>query len=89
MQEPSIRFPSVLMLVGCAQGLFLSLALAFMRRGNRRFNLFLAALLTLSILLIDGFMNVTNYYIRYPHLLGVIWPMNFLVGPFLYFYVGS
>ncbi len=88
LREPSISLFSVLILIGAAQGLFLSLALAFMRRGNRRANLFLAALLfILSLLLIDGFMNVTNYYSRYPRLLGVVWPINFLIGPFLYFYV--
>jgi AraC-like DNA-binding protein len=86
--EPTISFLSVLILIGAAQGLFLVLTLVFMRRGSRRANLFLAALvLTLSILLIDGFMNVTNYYSRYPHLFGVVWPLNFLIGPFLYFYV--
>jgi AraC-like DNA-binding protein len=88
MREPSISFLSALILIGSAQGLFLALALVFMHRGNRRANLLLAALLlTLSILLIDGFLNVTAYDSRYPRLADVIWPVNFLVGPFLYFYV--
>lgn len=88
MREPSINFLSVLILIGSAQGLFLALALVFMRRGNRRANPLLAALLlTLSVLLIDGFLNVTAYDSRYPRLIALIWPWNFLVGPFLYFYV--
>jgi AraC-like DNA-binding protein len=88
MREPSISFLSVLILIGSAQGLFLALALVFLRRGNRRANLFLAALLlTLSVLLVDGFLIATNYYSRYPRLIALIWPWNFLVGPFLYFYV--
>jgi len=88
MIEQSIGFMSVLVLIGSAQGLLLALALVFMRRGNRRANLFLAALLLiLAIGLVDGFQNLTNYYLRYPYLIGVVWPANFLVGPFLYFYV--
>ncbi len=88
MREPSISFLSALILIGSAQGLFLALALVFMRRGNRRANLLLAALLlTLSVLLIDGFLNATNYYSRCPRLIALIGPWNFLVGPFLYFYV--
>jgi AraC-like DNA-binding protein len=88
MREQSISLLSVLILIGTAQGLFLALALAFMRRGNKRANLLLAALLvTLSVLLIDGFLNVTDYISRYPRLADVIWPWNFLVGPLLYFYV--
>lgn len=88
MREPSINLLSVLILIGSAQALSLALALAFMRRGNMRANLFLAVLLfLLSLGLIDGFLNVTNYYTRYPHLIGVTWPGFFLGGPFLYFYV--
>ena len=88
MQEPLINILSILILVGSAQGLFLAVALFFMRRGNLRANLYLAGLvLTLSLLLVDGFLNVTNSYSLYPHLIGVVWPLNFLIGPFLYFYV--
>jgi AraC-like DNA-binding protein len=78
----------VLIMIGAAQGFFLVVALVFMRKGNRRANLFLAAfLLALSILIVDGFMNVTNYYSQYPHMIGTIWPVCYLVGPFFYFYV--
>lgn len=88
MSEQSISFMSALVLFGSAQGLLLALALAFMRRGNRRANLLLSALLlTLALGLVDGFLNLANYYPRYPSLIGVIWPANFLVGPLLYFYV--
>ena len=87
-QEPSINFSSILLFIGAVQGVFLAVALFFMRRGNRQANLFLAALLlSLSVVLIDGFMHLTNYYIRYPRLLGMLWPAKFLLGPFLYFYV--
>jgi AraC-like DNA-binding protein len=88
LREPFIGILSVLILIGSAQCFFFSVVFLFMRRGNRRANLFLAAVtLSLSILMVDGFMNVTNYYSRYPRLIGVAWPVYFLVGPLFYFYV--
>ncbi|MCK9420523.1 MAG: helix-turn-helix transcriptional regulator [Nitrospirae bacterium] len=87
-QEPSINVFSVLILIGAVQGFLLAGALLFMRRGNRLANLYLAALfLAMSVLLIDGFFHVTNYDGPYRYLLGLSWPVNFLPGPFLYFYV--
>ena len=87
-QEPSLNVVSVLIFIGAIMGLFLACALVFMRRGNRRANLLLAALLlAFSVVMIDGFMHVSNYYSRYPYLLGLLWPAKFLLGPFLYFYV--
>ncbi len=87
-QGSSINVFSVLILIGAVQGLLLAGALLFMRRGNRLANLYLAALfLAMSVLLIDGFFHVTNYDGRYRYLLGLAWPVNFLLGPFLYFYV--
>ncbi len=79
---------SVLILIGAVQGLFLAFALVLMRRGNRRANLFLAgALLVASSTLFDGFLYITNNYGRYSILTGVVWPVAFLAGPFLYFYI--
>ncbi len=88
MHEIPVNVLSTLVLIGAAQGLLLVLALVANRKGNRRANLFLAALLfLLSLGLVDGFLNLANYYRTFPHLVGVIWPANFLIGPFLYFYV--
>jgi AraC-like DNA-binding protein len=35
----------------------------------------------------DGFMFKSDYYRRYPHLIGVVWPVIFIYWPFFYFYV--
>ena len=35
----------------------------------------------------DGFMYEANYYVRYRHLIGVVWPCYFMYWPLLYFYV--
>jgi AraC-like DNA-binding protein len=61
-----------------------------MRTGSRIAHRFLAALLTLfSLGLVDGFMSVTYYYLRYPSLIGVYWPLHFAYGPLVYLYAKS
>ncbi len=62
--------------------------LLLIRKGNIQANLFLSALsLVGSLALLDGFMNEANYYARYRHLIGVVWPCYFIYWPLLYFYV--
>lgn len=90
MPNPSINLMSVLLLIGSAQGLFLAGALLRMREGNRPANRWLAGLLFLfSITLIDGFMEETHYFFRFPHWIGLEWPASFAYGPLIYFYVRS
>jgi len=90
LQEPSITLVSVLILFGSAQGIFLSLVLFTMRTGSRTAHRFLAALLLVfSCGLVDGFLSVTSYYLRYPSLIAVYWPLQFAYGPLVYLYVKS
>jgi AraC-like DNA-binding protein len=90
MKDPSISLMSVMLLLGSAQGLFLFLALLRIRKGNLLANKWLASLLfTFSLSLIDGFMTETNYFLRYPYLIGIEWPTNFAYGPLIYLYVRS
>jgi AraC-like DNA-binding protein len=88
MQEPSISEVSVLLLIGSAQYLFLASTLLLIRKGNIRANIFLSALSVVGALaLLDCFMYEANYYVRYRHLIGVVWPSYFIYWPLLYFYV--
>jgi AraC-like DNA-binding protein len=88
VQEPSINLLSVLLLIGSAQYLFLAAALLSIRKRNSRANLFLSALsLVGALALLDGFLYEANYYVRYRHLIGVVWPFYFMYWPLLYFYV--
>lgn len=88
MQEPSINLLSVLLLIGSAQYLFLASMLLLIRKGNIRANRILSALsLVGSLALLDGFMYEATYYVRYRHLIGVVWPGYFIYWPLLYFYV--
>lgn len=90
MRAPSISLISVLLLVGAGQGFFFAFLLARMRTGNHVANRFLALLLLVfSFGLIDGFMSVTYYYLRYPSLIGIQWPLMAAYGPLVYFYIKS
>lgn len=88
VQEPSINVLSVLLLIGSAQFLFLASTLLLIQKGNLRANLFLSALsLVGSLALLDSFLYEANYYVRYRHLIGVVWPSYFIYWPLLYFYI--
>ncbi len=88
MQEPSINILSVLLIIGSAQYLFLASTLLMLRKGNIRPNLILSVLALVGALaLLDGFMYEAGYYVRYRHLIGVVWPAYFTYWPLLYFYV--
>jgi AraC-like DNA-binding protein len=77
-------------LLGAAQGFSLALLLAGLKRGNRTANRFLIALLVVfSIDLVSSFLSITYAYRQYPVLIGIAWPLGFLYGPLLYFYVKS
>jgi len=75
-------------LLGAAQGISLALVLAGLKRGNRIANRFLIFLLIVfSIGLVSAYLSVTYAYRHYPVLIGIEWPLAFLYGPLLYFYV--
>jgi len=79
---------SILLLLGVAQNVILALALVGVHKGNSLANRILAVLLLVfSLSLIDGFLFETNYYFKYPYLIGLEWPFGFLYGPLAYFYV--
>jgi AraC-like DNA-binding protein len=90
MKETAISLLSVLLLLGSAQGIFLALLLLRFKKGNLHANRWLACLLFLfSITLIDGFLTETRYYLLFPHLIAVEWPLNLAIGPLLFLYVRS
>jgi AraC-like DNA-binding protein len=88
--KPLFNLMPVLLLFGAAQGVFLALVLARMKRGHRTANRFLAGILFIfSIDLVGAFLSVTYAFTRFPGLIGINWPLLFLYGPLLYFYVKS
>lgn len=70
-----------------AQGVFLSLVLFLIRRGNREANLFLGVfVLIYSLWLAEFAAYFTSYLFAVPHLLFVTVGLPLLFGPLLYFY---
>ena len=88
--EPGFNVFAVVSLLGAGQALLLSLALVTVRRGQRTRNLLLAALAaTTSLLIAWVVFNDTHYYLRFPHLLRVNHPFDFVVAQLFYLYVRS
>ncbi len=85
---PEIDLLSVIYLIGAAQGVFLVVALLDKKIVNKQANGYLAAFLFIFTLsLVDEFLYQSHYFYEYPHLIGLIWPLEYLYGPLFYFYV--
>jgi len=83
----SINTWSIVFLIAAAQGIFLSVILLLHRRGNRRANFTLAALIfVFSGVIIEYVVFQSRYYSMYPHLLASTYAFPFLFGPLLYLY---
>ena len=84
----SLLSMSVLLLFGAVQGFFLALVLLGIKKGIRTANRILAGILVVfSIDLVEGFLSATYAFTKAPYLIGVNWPLAFLYGPLIYFYV--
>jgi len=83
-----VELITAIILLGIVQGVFLGTGLLTIRRGNRRANRLLGLLMLLFSFSISHtvFYNTGLYY-RYPHLIMLSYPVLFLFGPLLYFYV--
>ena len=85
---PEIDLLSVIYLIGAAQGVFLVVALLDKKIVNKQANRYLAAFLFIFTLsLVDEFLYQSHYFYEHPHLIGLIWPLEYLYGPLFYFYV--
>ena len=73
-----------------AQGIFLSIVLFFLKRGNKRANTYLALLILFFSLWVAEFAAYfTQYLYEVPHLLFSTVGLPWLFGPFLLFYAQS
>jgi AraC-like DNA-binding protein len=88
--ETSINFYSSILLIGAAQGLFLSLVLINSRGNKYTTHRFLAFLiLTFVIDMMYHFLLASGYYREYLAVFTLIAPFDFLFGPFLWLYTCS
>ncbi len=85
---PEIDLLSIIYLIGAAQGIFLVVALLDKKIANKQANRYLAVfLLIFTLSLIDEFLFQSHFFYKYPHLIGIVWPLEFLYGPLFYFYI--
>jgi AraC-like DNA-binding protein len=86
--ETSAKLLVALNLLGVAQALLLAAALLSVNRGNRLANRFLAAFVIVIAISVGGAtMASDQFIIRFPYLLKIQDPFNFLGAPLLYLYV--
>ncbi|WP_340199800.1 helix-turn-helix domain-containing protein [Ascidiimonas sp. W6] len=76
--------------VGSLQGVILTFSLVFFKKLHHIANRYLLALsVVLSLLLSNNFIIASGYYVKFPHLIFVVYPAALLIGPFFYLYVLS
>lgn len=86
--QPSLNLLAILNLLGAAQGLLLTLALATAKGGNRTANRLLAALtLTITVVVTGAVLLATGYVFVFPHASRIHHPFVFLAGPLLFLYI--
>lgn len=78
---------SILQFGGALTALFIAFAVFLVARKNDRGDLLLAWILLLvgTVLFRTG-MSVSELMVKYPHHLGVLFPLTYLIGPLLLFY---
>jgi AraC-like DNA-binding protein len=86
--QSGITIISIAFVVAISIGFFLSLMLFCSRKGNTKANKYLSLLiLFFSLLQIWDVLVQTRLLIEFPHMIMVLNPLLFFLGPFVYFYV--
>lgn len=88
--QPFLDLWSVIILLGAAQGLFLSWTFFFSPQGARLSNRLLGLLvLSLALLVVEILLCYSGYIRFAPCFVGLTEPLNFVVSPLLYLYARS
>ncbi len=86
--ENTINWVSIINIVGFVNGIFFSLLVLGVKKTAKTPRYLLAALLlTLSLTILASFFWTTRFYMSFPHFLGILPNMVFLIGPLLYLYI--
>jgi AraC-like DNA-binding protein len=86
----SLDWVSLVILAGSVIGIFLSLILFVLKKGNKFANFFLGTfLLSYSLGNLGAVPTHAGIIADVPHLFGLFMPFIFLIGPFLYLYILS
>ncbi len=79
---------SVFIFIGVFQGLILSFFLIIKSSGNIKANRFQGLfLLTLSLCILEQFLNLTGYIVKVLPVTNTTEPLNLVIGPFLYLFI--
>src|SRR5690606_26193323 len=76
-----------LYILGAVQGLFLTAVLASKGRRSVSNRLLAGVMLVFSVDLFSAVYHSTGLFERYPHFIGVDFPLALLYGPLVYLYV--
>lgn len=89
MTEITFNLWAVFILIGAAQGFFLSIYI-LTKKENIHSNKWLALLiLVISFHLLEYAADITGLTLSYPLFIAITYPLLFCMGPFYYFYCGS
>ena len=81
---------SALLLIGIGQGIFLTVTLLLRAENQRQANRFLALyILTVTLTIVDEFILYSELELAYPAIAFLLWPIAFLMGPCLWWYLRS
>ena len=81
---------STLLFLGIGQGVFLTVTLLLRAENRRQANRFLALyILTTTLTLVEQFVLYLELELQYPAIAYLLWPVVFLMGPCLWWYLRS
>lgn len=90
METLTFNFWALFFLIAAAQGIFVSLLLLKTKKGKKKANRYLSALVfLLSVYLFDLFLGRSNLLYRFPDLVFFASPLWYLFAPLTLFYVKS
>ncbi|RKN00315.1 hypothetical protein, partial [Aquimarina sp. AD10] len=80
-------FASVATGIGTFQGFLIAINLLFLRKGSKKANLFLfALLLAQSLIIFQNFIVFSGLYYQFAHITLLFFSFNGLIGPLFFFY---
>ncbi|MCP4132795.1 MAG: hypothetical protein GY754_17650, partial [bacterium] len=76
----------IVLIIGIIQGVFLVCALFFRKANFLANRIFALAILVITLFQVFGLLYTKGYHYSNPHMIGIMTPFNFLIGPLFYLY---
>jgi len=84
--RPAAEWVYLLLMLGAAQGVFLAVLLATKRTNVVANRLLAIVMLSFSLFIVQGVYYALEWYLTFPHFIGVSRPLIYLGSPLLYLY---